>query len=88
MSLVNCPVCFVKCRIAASESMTIETRRQYCQCLNLNCGVTFTTLTTLENVIRSPKEGSLPPNSAIQCDLVKDHLQMDLLPQEPMHIAG
>jgi hypothetical protein len=88
MSLVNCPVCLAKCRIAASEALTNETRRQYCQCQNLNCGVTFTTFTTLEKVIRSPKEGSLPPDKAIQSDLVKDPLQMDLIVHEPMHIGA
>jgi len=88
MSLVNCPVCLAKCRIAASEALTNETRRQYCQCQNLNCGVTFTTFTTLEKVIRSPKEGSLPPDATIQNDLVKDPLQMDLIAHEPMHIGA
>lgn len=88
MSLVNCPVCGTKCRIAASEALTNETRRQYCQCQNLNCGVTFTTFTTLEKVIRSPAQGSLPPDKTIQSDLTKDHMQMDLIPHEPMHIGA
>jgi len=79
MSLVNCPECSVKCRIAASELITNETRRQYCQCSNVFCGITFTTLTSLEKIIRSPKQGSLPPDGSIQPDLIKNANQMDLL---------
>lgn len=84
MSLVNCPTCHVKCRIAASELITNETRRQYCQCTNILCAITFTTLTSLEKIIRSPTQGSLPPDGAIQPDLVKNADQMDLLSQSPI----
>lgn len=88
MSLTNCPVCLCKSRIAASEQITNETRRQYNQCQNLNCGVIFNTLTTLEKIIKSPQQGSSKPDPTKQPDLMKDPNQMDLLASEPLLCMG
>lgn len=79
MSLVNCPVCGSKSRVAASGQITNETREQYNQCLNIHCSVTFVTLTSLVRIIKSPKEGSEIPNAAIQPELARNANQMDFL---------
>lgn len=77
--LVRCPTCQSKSRIAASEQWTENTRKLYCQCLNINCSVTFAATICVDHVIKSPKEGSEPPNPETQPDLLKDPRQMDLL---------
>ncbi|WP_022940101.1 ogr/Delta-like zinc finger family protein [Psychromonas hadalis] len=86
--LIRCPSCLCKSRIAASEQLSNETRRTYNQCLNFNCGVTFTQLTSLEKIIRSPSQGSHPPDSTKQPELCLNPNQMDLLVGEPMPCIG
>lgn len=76
--LITCPKCESKARIATSRAMTKETREAYCQCLNLNCGVAFTTLTTVSKIIE--QNVGAKPDPELQPELCKGDLnQMDLL---------
>ncbi|MEL7290438.1 MAG: ogr/Delta-like zinc finger family protein [Pseudomonadota bacterium] len=76
--LITCPKCESKARIATSRAMTKETREAYCQCLNLNCGVAFTTLTTVNKIIE--QNVGTKPDPELQPELCKGDLnQMDLL---------
>lgn len=77
--LVRCPSCQSKARIAASDQWTNNTRKLYCQCLNINCSVTFAASISLDYVIRSPEQGSEPPCPAKQPELLKDPRQSALL---------
>ncbi|MBD3611123.1 MAG: ogr/Delta-like zinc finger family protein [Hydrogenovibrio crunogenus] len=77
--LVRCPVCTSKSRISASEQMGEETRYLYCQCLNLNCSSTFRASISIDHVIKTPEQGSEPPDPEKQPELLKDPRQMDLL---------
>jgi len=80
--LVRCPECLSKARIAASEQITSNTRSLYCQCLNLNCSVTFNATLSFEKIIRSPKQGSARPDFAKQPELSANTNQMDLMFEE------
>ena len=74
--LITCPECGSKARIATSKAMSKETREAYCQCLNLNCGQAFTTLTTIHRIIKST---GTKPDPDIQPELCKgDVEQMDI----------
>ncbi|NOH93058.1 ogr/Delta-like zinc finger family protein [Vibrio sp. AIC-3] len=74
--LITCPVCESKARIATSRAMTKETREAYCQCLNLNCGLAFTTLTTVHKIIEPT---GAKPNPELQPELCKgDSSQIDI----------
>ncbi len=86
--LINCPTCRCKTRIAASEQISNETRRTYNQCLNINCGTTFTQLITLDKIIRSPKQGSSDPDPTKQPELCANPNQMDIFNEEPLLCAG
>lgn len=79
--LVRCPTCQSKTRIAASEQMGEETRYLYVQCTNLNCSTTMRCSIVVDHIIRTPAEGSTPPDPAIQPELVKDPRQNDLFMQ-------
>ncbi|WED23495.1 ogr/Delta-like zinc finger family protein [Vibrio sp. JC009] len=74
--LITCPKCESKARIATSRAMSKETREAYCQCLNLNCGLVFTTLTTVNKIIEPT---GLKPDPKLQPELCKGDLnQMDI----------
>ncbi|RUM91057.1 MAG: hypothetical protein DSZ27_07300 [Thiomicrospira sp.] len=77
--LVRCPSCHSKAIIRASDQWTENTRIIYCQCKNINCSTTFKGQITVEEIIRSPSEGSTPPDAAKQPDLVDNPNQIDLL---------
>lgn len=79
LMLIRCPICTSKSRISASEQMGDETRYAYCQCRNLNCSTTFRVSIVVDHVIKTPLQGSEPPDQAKQPDLLKDPRQMDLL---------
>lgn len=77
--LITCPICGSKARIATSKAMSNETREAYCQCLNLNCSIAFTTLTTVNRIIEPT---GAKPDPEIQPDLCKGDLnQMDIFNQ-------
>lgn len=77
--LITCPICGSKARIATSKAMSNETREAYCQCLNLNCSIAFTTLTTVNRIIEPT---GAKPDPEIQPDLCKGDLnQMDIFSQ-------
>ncbi|MFL7036297.1 ogr/Delta-like zinc finger family protein [Vibrio lentus] len=75
--LITCPVCECKSRIATSKAITNETREAYCQCLNLNCGTVFVTLTSVSKIVKT--NGS-KPNLELQPELCKvgDLNQVDM----------
>ncbi|EKO3541447.1 ogr/Delta-like zinc finger family protein [Vibrio fluvialis] len=74
--LITCPICESKARIATSKAMSKDTREAYCQCLNLNCGRAFTTLTTVNRIIEPT--GS-KPDPRLQPELCKGDVdQMDI----------
>lgn len=74
--LITCPVCESKARIATSRAMSKDTREAYCQCLNLNCGKVFTTLTTVSKIIDPT---GMKPDPEIQPELCKGDInQMDI----------
>lgn len=83
--LVRCPECLSKARIAASEQITNNTRKLYCQCLNLNCSATFNASLSFDEIIRSPKQGSAKPDVTKQPELLANPNQMDLLFESPCH---
>lgn len=83
--LITCPVCESKARIATSRPMSKETREAYCQCLNLNCGLVFTTLTTVNKIIEPTGQ---KPNPKLQPELCKGNLnQMDIF-EQPDSLEG
>ncbi|MBY8164453.1 Ogr/Delta-like zinc finger protein [Vibrio fluvialis] len=74
--LITCPICGSKARIATSKAMSNETREAYCQCLNLNCGRAFTTLTTVNRIIEPT---GAKPDPELQPELCKGDVdQMDI----------
>ncbi|WP_375751578.1 ogr/Delta-like zinc finger family protein [Vibrio sp. HN007] len=74
--LITCPICESKARIATSRAITKDTREAYCQCLNLNCGKAFTTLTTVNRIIEPTGN---KPDPELQPELCKGDLnQMDI----------
>jgi len=77
--LVRCPTCQSKSIIVASEQYTENTRVLYCQCKNINCSTTFKGHLTFQEIIKSPSQGSEPPDPVKQPELCKDPNQMDLL---------
>lgn len=77
--LVRCPSCGSKSVIVASEQMGEETRYAYCQCKNINCSTTFRASITVDHIIKSPAQGSEPPDPEKQPELLKDPRQRDLL---------
>lgn len=82
--LITCPICESKARIATSRAMTKDTREAYCQCLNLNCGRAFTTLTTVHKIIEPTGN---KPDPELQPELCKGDLnQMDIFQIEPQDI--
>ncbi len=77
--LITCPVCESKARIATSRAMTKETREAYCQCLNLNCGKVFVTLTAVHRII---EPNGNKPNPVLQPELCKgDVSQLEMFTQ-------
>ncbi|ELV8725690.1 ogr/Delta-like zinc finger family protein [Vibrio fluvialis] len=77
--LITCPICGSKARIATSKAMSNETREAYCQCLNLNCGRAFTTLTTVNRIIEPT---GAKPDPELQPELCKGDVdQMDIFGQ-------
>ncbi|EKO3447581.1 ogr/Delta-like zinc finger family protein [Vibrio fluvialis] len=74
--LITCPICESKARIATSKAMSKDTREAYCQCLNLNCGRAFTTLTTVNRIIEPT---GAKPDPRLQPELCKGDVdQMDI----------
>ncbi|MFG0887274.1 ogr/Delta-like zinc finger family protein [Vibrio sp. CJQ_6] len=74
--LITCPICGSKARIATSKAMSNETREAYYQCLNLNCGRAFTTLTTVNRIIEPT---GAKPDPELQPELCKgdvDQIEM------------
>ena len=49
---VRCPICRSKARIASSKEMTLNTRENYHQCLNLNCSQVFVSLLSIVRIVR------------------------------------
>jgi len=78
---VNCPTCGCKSVIRASEQLSDEVRHIYCQCTNLNCSASFRCSITFDHVIRSPEQGSSPPDPEKQPELLKYPRQVDLFVQ-------
>ncbi|MEZ9414068.1 ogr/Delta-like zinc finger family protein [Vibrio sp. 10N.261.46.E11] len=75
--LMPCPSCECKTRIVTSQEITNKTRKAYWQCLNFNCGVRFSTLTTVEAIIDT---SGLPPDPRLQPELCKgDVNQLSML---------
>ena len=81
--LVRCPECQSKARIAASDQWTQNTRRLYCQCLNINCSATFSATLEVDHIIKTPSQGSEPPDPEKQPELLKDPRQRDLMLEVP-----
>ncbi|WP_299142428.1 ogr/Delta-like zinc finger family protein [uncultured Vibrio sp.] len=77
--LMPCPTCGCKTRIVTSQEMTNKTRKAYWQCLNFNCGVRFSTLTSVEVIIDTVGQ---PPDPKLQPELCKgDVNQLDIFGQ-------
>ncbi len=73
--LITCPICRSKARIATSREMSNETREAYCQCMNLNCGQAFTTLTTVNRIIEPTGK---KPDPELQPELCKGNGQIGM----------
>lgn len=58
-----CPICGAMARTRTSRRLSEMTIRQYHQCQNFECSITFTTLNSVEKLVtkRGPRE-ELPPN--------------------------
>lgn len=48
---MKCPHCRSKTYIRSSEEISNLTRKQYCQCSNIHCGHTFTTMQSVSETI-------------------------------------
>ncbi|MFS1963141.1 ogr/Delta-like zinc finger family protein [Vibrio lentus] len=70
--LITCPMCECKARIATSKAITNETREAYCQCLNLNCGTVFVTLTSVSKIV---KPSGSKPSLELQPELCKSEVE-------------
>lgn len=57
-----CPICGAMARTRTSRRLSEMTIRQYHQCQNFECSITFTTLNSVEKLVtkRTPRE-KLPP---------------------------
>ncbi len=58
-----CPICGAMARTRTSRRLSEMTIRQYHQCQNFECSITFTTLNSVEKLVtkRGPRE-ELPPD--------------------------
>ncbi|MDD9341739.1 MAG: ogr/Delta-like zinc finger family protein [Providencia heimbachae] len=70
----NCPKCGAVTYTKTSKAMSNETRRSYHQCQNILCGVTFTTITSVEIYLTKLTPLELPPDFEIPLEgLPKTH---------------
>lgn len=74
--LASCPRCLTKSRVSSSHAISNETRELYCQCLNLNCGLTFVCFLSVARII---EQTGKKPDPLIQPELIRNHGQLDLM---------
>lgn len=61
--MFKCPHCGAVAHTRTSKRVTELTIRQYHQCQNMECGLSFTTLNSVEKVVtRRERRENLPPD--------------------------
>ncbi|MGP0869477.1 ogr/Delta-like zinc finger family protein [Serratia sp. CY81684] len=75
-----CPICGAMARTRTSRRLSEMTIRQYHQCQNFECSITFTTLNSVEKLVtkRGPRE-ELPPDFIPQDAFPTSHSGRDQL---------
>ncbi|MGQ5746335.1 ogr/Delta-like zinc finger family protein [Serratia marcescens] len=75
-----CPICGAMARTRTSRRLSEMTIRQYHQCQNFECSITFTTLNSVEKLVtkRGPRE-ELPPDFIPQDAFPASHYGRDQL---------
>ncbi|CAI1755228.1 hypothetical protein DMW62_05530 [Serratia marcescens] len=75
-----CPICGAMARTRTSRRLSEMTIRQYHQCQNFECSITFTTLNSVEKLVtkRGPRE-ELPPDFIPQDAFPTSHYGRDQL---------
>ncbi|SMP68409.1 MULTISPECIES: ogr/Delta-like zinc finger family protein [Serratia] len=75
-----CPICGTMARTRTSRRLSEMTIRQYHQCQNFECIITFTTLNSVEKLVtkRDPRE-ELPPDFIPQDAFPTSHYGRDQL---------
>ncbi|HFK4650067.1 TPA: ogr/Delta-like zinc finger family protein [Serratia marcescens] len=75
-----CPICGAMARTRTSRRLSEMTIRQYHQCQNFECSITFTTLNSVEKLVtkRGPHE-ELPPDFIPQDAFPTSHYGRDQL---------
>ncbi|EMH4033152.1 phage late gene regulator [Klebsiella oxytoca] len=75
-----CPICGTMARTRTSRRLSEMTIRQYHQCQNFECSITFTTLNSVEKLVtkRDPRE-ELPPDFIPQDAFPTSHYGRDQL---------
>jgi len=76
-----CPICGAVARTRTSRRLSEMTIRQYHQCQNFECSITFTTLNSVEKLVtkRGPREEDLPPAFIPQDAFPTSHYGRDQL---------
>lgn len=76
-----CPICGAVARTRTSRRLSEMTIRQYHQCQNFECSITFTTLNSVEKMVtkRGRREEELPPNFIPQDAFPSSHYGRDQL---------
>lgn len=75
-----CPICGAVARTRTSRRLSEMTIRQYHQCQNFECSITFTTLNSVEKLVtkRGPSD-ALPPDFIPQDAFPTSHYGRDQL---------
>lgn len=75
-----CPICGATARTRTSRQLSNMTTRQYHQCQNFECSITFTTLNSVEKLVtkRGPREET-PPDFIPQDAFPRSHYGRDQL---------
>ncbi|HAT5004220.1 ogr/Delta-like zinc finger family protein [Serratia marcescens] len=75
-----CPICGAMARTRTIRRLSEMTIRQYHQCQNFECSITFTTLNSVEKLVtkRGPRE-ELPPDFIPQDAFPTSHYGRDQL---------
>ncbi|SCC61896.1 ogr/Delta-like zinc finger family protein [Kosakonia oryziphila] len=75
-----CPICGAVARTRTSRRLSEMTIRQYHQCQNFECSITFTTLNSVEKLVtKRGNNESLPPDFIPQDAFPASHYGRDQL---------
>ena len=78
--MVDCPICGAVARTRTSRRLSEMTIRQYHQCQNFECSITFTTLNSVEKFVTKRSQCEvLPPDFIPQDAFATSHYGRDQL---------